>query len=215
MRWVDPITIHSAAWSGLFSQLSHEISHPLPGVTRLTIAALAKSSETIGGVTVRLCYELYEGHPVIRKWIEVSNAGSNWLKLDHLWIDDLVLSPRLANRTLLTPAEYDAESSVVALCTEDGTLGVIAANEVPSALRGMAPQGAMGYRPEYFEWILGPGETFVSEPVFHYAFHGAVQKTVSALSTPLDRTLEGPYRSSFARAWASRPMRRRTTRHSG
>jgi hypothetical protein len=51
----------------------------------------------------------------------------------------------------------------------------------------------MGYTPGWFEWVLGPGETFTTEPVFLYAFSGPVTRTVSATSRPLDRALEGPY----------------------
>jgi len=48
----------------------------------------------------------------------------------------------------------------------------------------------MGYAEEHFEWVLGPGETFVSEPVFYFGFSGTAVKTVSAVSTPLDRAIE-------------------------
>ncbi len=193
VQWVEPASIASGAWSGSFDSLRHEITHPRQGVTRLSITAAAKPGQAMGKVTMRLCYEIYEHHPVVRKWIEVANEGDNWLRLDHLWIDDLVLRPEVANRTLLTPVEYGADASVVGFANETGTLGLIAGSEVPSALRIIAMQGAMGYRPEYFEWILGPGESFVSEPVFQYAFQGAVEKTASAESRPMDRTLEGPY----------------------
>ena len=43
---------------------------------------------------------------------------------------------------------------------------------------------------EYFEWVLGPGERFVSEAVFHFAFSGPVYETISGVSSPLDRTVE-------------------------
>lgn len=191
VQWVDPVTIQSAHWSGVVGSLHRQVSHPRPGITRLCLAA--PGHDAAEGVTIRICYELYQDHPVIRKWIELANTGSRWLKLDQLSIDDIVLGSKLASRTLLTPAEYGAESSVVAFATPDDTLGIIAASEVPSALRTIGQHGAMGYRPEYFEWILGPGETFVSEPVFQYAFSGAVEKTASAPSTPLDRALEGSY----------------------
>jgi hypothetical protein len=71
--------------------------------------------------------------------------------------------------------------------------GLIAASEAPSALRSLGGDGAMGYNDQWFEWVLGPKETFVSEPVFLYAFAGSVEQTLSARSTPLDRTVEGPY----------------------
>ena len=76
-----------------------------------------------------------------------------------------------------------------------GTIaGLIAASEIPSALRSMGKDGAMGYSEEWFEWILGPKETFVSEPVFLYAYAGPVEQTLCRLgSTPFDLAIEGPY----------------------
>ena len=71
--------------------------------------------------------------------------------------------------------------------------GLIVASEVPAALRSVREDGAMGYSDEYFEWVLGPKETFVSEPVFLYAYAGPVEQTLSARSTPFDRAIEGPY----------------------
>jgi hypothetical protein len=52
----------------------------------------------------------------------------------------------------------------------------------------------MGYSTEYFEWVVGPSEEFVSEPVFHFAFNGKSVKTASGISTPLDRASEGPFK---------------------
>ncbi|RPJ38038.1 MAG: hypothetical protein EHM35_05445, partial [Planctomycetaceae bacterium] len=74
-----------------------------------------------------------------------------------------------------------------------------AASEIPSALRIIAGNGAMGYHPTMFEWALAPGERFVSEPVFLYAFGGLVEQTISARSTPLDRAVEGPFQRFLSR----------------
>ena len=71
--------------------------------------------------------------------------------------------------------------------------GLIAASEIPSALRSIGQNGAMGYADDHFEWVLGPSERFESEPVFHFAYAGQVEKTVSGVSTPLDRAVEGPF----------------------
>ena len=34
----------------------------------------------------------------------------------------------------------------------------------------------MGYTPSLFEWVLGPGEEFTSEPVFYYALQRRGQR---------------------------------------
>ena len=85
-------------------------------------------------------------------------------------------------------------ASIIAFSQADHTRGVIVASEVPSALRSISGHGASGYNPEYFEWVVGPAESFVSEPTFLYGFSGEVVKTPSAESLPLDRAVEGPFK---------------------
>ncbi len=72
----------------------------------------------------------------------------------------------------------------------------------------------MSYTPSLFEWVLGPGEEFVSEPVFYYGYNGSTVRTVSSVSTPLDGTLEGPYMDFLHKhigvAAASAPMHGRS-----
>ncbi|MBE7557781.1 hypothetical protein HS125_02030 [bacterium] len=51
----------------------------------------------------------------------------------------------------------------------------------------------MGYSPELFEWILGPGEIFVSEKVFHYAYSGAVEKDDCGRVASAGSRGRGPY----------------------
>ncbi len=145
------------------------------------------------GLEITVTYEVYDGYDAIRKWVEITNRGSNWLKIDHLAIDDIRLADIFRRRTPLTPADYGSESSIVGFGNREGTHGIIAASEVPSALRHIDETGQQGYRDEFFEWVLGPGESFLSEPVFHYAYSGEVRRTISAVSTPLDRTVEGAY----------------------
>ncbi|MCF7972925.1 MAG: hypothetical protein K9N55_03835 [Phycisphaerae bacterium] len=81
-------------------------------------------------------------------------------------IEDIQLKEAFLNRTLLTPSERGAVSSLVGFGNAEQTRGTILASDVPSALRLITDHGAMGYNSEYFEWILGPSECFVSEPVF-------------------------------------------------
>jgi hypothetical protein len=142
-------------------------------------------------VTVNL--EVYGDHPVIRKWMEIKNSGKLWIKIDRLKLEDLRIDPGFGKPLSLTPAERGAGSSIVAFTNPGHTQGAIAGSEIPSALRHIGDDASMGYSEEHFEWVLGPGESFVSEPVFYYAFVGASIKTVSAIWTPLDRTIEGSF----------------------
>jgi hypothetical protein len=195
VEWVAPLTYGVRAGEpGLgFGPATHQVTAEPNGCKQLTVMIPALADGPLPGLAIELHYMLYDEHPVIRKWVVIRNGGSRWFKLDNFTIDPLDLSQRLPVRTALTPADYGAQSSVVAFAAEDETRGVIAVNEVPSGLRAISEGGAMGYAPDWFEWVLGPGETFTSEPVFLYAFSGAVTPTVSAVSRPLDRAVEGAY----------------------
>jgi hypothetical protein len=121
------------------------------------------------------------------------NQGSSWLKIDRLRLEDWKLAPSVSTSTDLTPAQGGAASSLIARGLADGTRGIILGSEIPSALRLMVADGSMGYADDRFEWVLGPGERFVSERVFVYAYSGAVRQTISAESSPLDRAVEGSF----------------------
>jgi len=191
--WVEPLALNAADLAAAFGPATYKITAEGNGLKQLTLQIPAKADGPLPGVVVELHYALYDEHPVIRKWVSVRNGGSRWLKLDNFTIEPLDLSKRLPVRTPLTPNDYGAQSSVVAFASQDQSRGLIAVNEVPSGLRAIADTGAMGYTQGWFEWVLGPGETFTSEPAFLYAFSGPVKPTGSALSRPLDRALEGPY----------------------
>jgi hypothetical protein len=193
VRWLDPVRIDAASWQAQFEITGRQVTRPAAASQRLTVQARARQGTTLAGLEINLCYEIYAGYPVIRKWVEIAQRGAHWLKLEKLVIDDLELAVSCRERTLLTPDERGAGSSVVAFGHPNGEYGVIAVSEVPSALRQIHGSGAMGYADQWFEWVLGPGETFVSEPVFHFAWQGALVPTTSATSTPLDRAVEGPY----------------------
>jgi hypothetical protein len=193
VRWRDPVRVEASTWSAGFEVTDRRVTQPTAATQRLTVQARARKETAWEGLELNLCYEIYPGYPVIRKWVELVQRGPRWLKLEQLTIDDLELAPSCRQRTLLTPDERGAGSSVVAFGHPDGEYGVVAVSEVPSALRRIHETGAMGYADQWFEWVLGPGETFVSEPVFYYAWQGARTPTNSAISTPLDRALEGPY----------------------
>ena len=159
------------------------------GVHRLDV------TETLcnGSIVVTLHYEVYDDYPAVRKWIDVTNVGAHWLKIDRMVLEDMDFAAPYRHETPLTPSERGAVSSLVAMSSADARDGVILGSEIPSALRSISTSGSMGYADDYFEWVLGPKESFESEPVFEYGFYGDVLKTASADSNPLDRAVENSF----------------------
>jgi len=194
VKWQNPRVFSGKNWGGVFNLVNCQYSSPQPGVKQVIIRARALDDSVVSGVSINIFYQVYEGYPVIRKWVEINNNGSNWLKLSDLVIDDVQVKEEFLNRTFLTPSERGAVSSIVGFGNSAQTKGAVFASEVPSALRDIKDDGAMGYSKEYFEWILGPAESFESEPVFIYGYSGDVVKTVSGSSTPLDRAVEKPFK---------------------
>jgi hypothetical protein len=105
----------------------------------------------LDGLTLTVVYEVYRDEPVVRKWVEIGNEGSLWRKIEQLMIDDFTLASSISERVSLTPAGYGVGTSMIGFASPDGTLGVIAANEIPSGLRAIADTGALGYHPARFE----------------------------------------------------------------
>jgi hypothetical protein len=190
-KWVDARTLEAGSWSAAAGPAKASVARPSSGVTRLTLAASLAKDPLYAGLSIELCYELYDRYPVVRKWAVLRNRGPEWLRVDRMTIDDIHLAP--LTRKSLAAAMFGVQPSVVAFDSPGARFGLIAASEVPSALRSISEQGAMGYTRGLFEWVLGPGEEFTTEPVFYYAYSGAVAVTPWAASTPLDRALEGPY----------------------
>ena len=193
VKWVEPIVIRSDNWAEHFNAPTAQITELDGKTTGLTLTAQAKDSSPLSGVRIELIYQICQGHPAVRKSVRLSNQGRRWLVIDQLTVDPLCFAKQYACRTPLTPSERGAVSSVMAFSNSDYTRGVIAVSEAPSALRAISDAGAMGYADEHFEWVLGPGESFLSEPAFVYGFDGKAWQTASAVSTPLDRAVEGPY----------------------
>lgn len=187
-QWVDASVIDGKQWGDLFPHKAISITHK-NAAEALTITGIGNA------LKVSICYETYDGFPVIRKWMKITNTGSHWMKVDNLQIENWTFGVPFSSPTPLTPSERGAVSSLVAMGHQDASRGVILGSEIPSALRNIDNSGAMGYANPYFEWILGPGESFESEPVFEYAYDGQTIKTISGVSTALDRTVEGPFQS--------------------
>ena len=199
VTWTNDRSFSASSWGQCFNLVNVTLAAPKSGTQRLIIRARPLNDPLLAGLSINLIYEVYAGYPVIRKWVEIHNNSTNWVKLDQLVIDDLRLGNDFLTALPLTPSERGATASIIAFSKTDNTRGVIVASEVPSALRNISSQGVSGYNPEFFEWILGPAESFVSEPTFLYGYSGAVVKTPSAESLPLDRAVESGFKD-FLRA---------------
>lgn len=195
VAWKDERSFAGKTWKSCFNLSNVAICSPAPGVKRLIVRVRSLADAILAGVSINVIYEVYEGYPVIRQWVEIRNSSANWLRLSELVIDDMELAPAFRNQTMLTPSERGAGASMAAFSHEDRRRGLIVASEVPSALRMIRDTGASGYNPEHFEWVLGPAEAFESEPTFVFAFSGDIIQTSSAQSLPLDRAVEGGFRS--------------------
>lgn len=195
VRWSEVASLRSDTWGDVFRKSHCIVSRPKSGVTRLNVRFASLDHPELSDLTVNLFYEVYDGYPAIRKWFEVTNNGPLWLKIDELILDGTKISESFNTITDLTPVEYGAIATTRSYSNADFSSGVIVASEIPSGLRMIYPDGTMGYANQYFEWVLGPTETFVSEPVFHYAFDGKTYQTISASSTELDRQIESPYKN--------------------
>jgi hypothetical protein len=194
LQWIDERSFSAASWGECFDLASAAVTTPRPGTQQVVIRSRSLKDPVLAGVSVNLIYEVYDDFPVIRKWVEIHNNSANWLKFDHLLTDDVKLGHGFVQGAELTPSERGATASIVAFSKADNTKGVIVASEVPSALRVITQHGAAGYNPEHFEWVVGPAESFVSEPSFLFGFSGEVIKTASAASLPLDRAVEGRFK---------------------
>jgi len=194
ITWADTIVLQSDNWKDVFRKAYCIVSTPKPGVHRVNVRFATLDCPTLPELTVNVYYEIYEGFPAIRKWVTVSNHSAQWLKIDTLIVDGLAVSETFRTVTDLTPIERGATTSIRSYGTPDHSAGIIVGSEVPSAIRVITPEGRAGYSEEFFEWVIGPAERFVSEPVFHYGYSGETYKTISAVSTPLDRTIERSFR---------------------
>jgi hypothetical protein len=196
VEWIEPLVMNSENWSDKFDAINTIISSPKSCMQRLTIRVRSVKHDSLKDLSVSVIYEIYEGHPAIRQWVEVVNNSPVWYKVDKLILSPAQIGKRLNSNQALTPDDKAVTASIRSFGSVDQTHGLILGSEVPSATRYLdSLTGEMGYSDQYFEWILGPSDRFVSEAVSYYAFSGTVKKTISALSTPLDRCIESNYKS--------------------
>lgn len=200
VQWSALATVGGANIGSYFKLARKNVSWPQKGVTRLQLSWRGIGNNALKDVAIDLWYEIYDGYPAIRKWMQVTNNSAQWLKIDQLVIDDIALDTAFTTPTPLTPEDRGAESCIISFSNSDLSTGIIAASEIPSAIRQIKKNGAMGYADDYFEWVLGPSEHFTSEPVFQFAFYGNNIQTISGISTPLDRAVETPFKDFLRHA---------------
>lgn len=191
--WTDSVTISGSHPGVVFDSVRYSVSSGA-STNKLTLS-FAALNPGWNGLSAELIYELYHGYPVTGKRIRFINNSEQWMKIGNLMIDDFQIAEPFSLRTFLTPEARGVDAGIVAFSDTMASTGIIAASGVPSKLRRLSADGSSGYNPEYFEWVLGPGESFESEPVWIYAFAGASYPTGSSVSTALDRCIEDGFQA--------------------
>jgi len=192
VQWIDSLQILKKTFSNVFNNYSYQISKSGKSAKRLTVTFFA--NKVLDGVTVKLNYEIYKGHPTIRKWVIFDNQGNQWIKISDLVLEQLQMTNKYSHTSPLTSV-IRADPCIMAFSDSIASAGIISVSEIPSKLRRLSVDGTIGYNSDLFEWVLGPGESFESEPIFIYAFSGETYPTVSAVSTALDRCVENEFHS--------------------
>ena len=124
----NSITITGANAGDYFDSVMPHVSSPSAGVTRHQIRLRSIHKKRLKDVSIHLYYETYDGFPVIRKWIEVTNNSPTWRIIENLTLDGLVYVKEFSQATPLTPAERGAVSSIIAFSNADKSTGVISAS---------------------------------------------------------------------------------------
>jgi alpha-galactosidase len=138
-----------------------------------------KLRATAKPIEVAVFYAVYEGHPVVRKWIAITNRGEKDITLSHLSFEAVNIAPGPAS-VLQASAFYGSqpreifftgrvdETAVLERNSKTGE-GFIAMNEAPGYLKRTELSGwGEGVEVMYdtdlfpFERSLQPGETFTS-----------------------------------------------------
>lgn len=193
VQWVDSVRISNESFGNIFNQYKYQITEPEEGTKRLTLTFT--SDKILKGVSIEINYEIYNGYPAIRKWVKFQNQGNHWFKISDLMLEQLQLDKKYSHKIFLTQGTKGQDPNILAFSDTIASSGIISASEIPSKLRHMSLDGTSGYNPDLFEWVLGPSESFESEPVFLYAFSGDTYPTVSSVSTALDRCVESGFHS--------------------
>lgn len=191
VQWTDSSTICSK--DNVFRMKSHTINSIEEGSTQLVLS-YELTETNYKDVVVEIIYEIYDDHPVIRQRMNLKNLSKEWIKITRMNISEILYEGPFKT-THLTPAVRDIDPSIIALSNGNYARGVIMGSEIPSGVRLLNDKGVAGYHPDYFEWVMGPDETFESEPVFLYAFSGNSYRKNEMLSSALDRCVEKDFRN--------------------
>ena len=193
VQWIDSLKITNATIGDIFTKSGFLVSDQKNGSKRMSLTFTSK--KLLKGISFEINYEIYKGYPVIRKWVKFNNKGIQWIKISDLNLEQFRLKDTYSHTTLLAPGTRGIDPSILSFSDPTASTGIISANEIPSRLRHLSVDGVSGYNPDFFEWVLGPGESFDSEPVFIYAFSGKSDQTISSVSTALDRCVENGFHS--------------------
>ncbi len=149
------------------------------GLTPSGKLLIIKLRATAKPIEVAVFYAVYEGHPVVRKWIAITNRAEKDITLSHLSFEAVNIAPGPAS-VLQASAFYGSQpreifftgrvddTAVLERNSKTGE-GFIAMNEAPGYLKRTELSGwGEGVEAMYdtdlfpFERSLQPGETFTS-----------------------------------------------------
>ncbi len=82
IKWISDTEISGINSGNLFEIQTVQIHKELPTNTiQLEITYSIAKSPFLFGLSISIKYEIYENYSVVRKWIQISNSGPNWLKI--------------------------------------------------------------------------------------------------------------------------------------
>ena len=165
-----------AGSSSVFNLFRAETAREVPGGGRiLEVKLLARQKP----IEVSVFYAVYPGHPVIRKWIAVTNRGERPVTLSNCAFEAVPIEAALPSQQLVSayygiaPRESfltgRAEDPAIVVVNPRTREGFLVMNEAPGWMKRTETNGwAEGIRVMYdtdifpFERTVQPGETFTS-----------------------------------------------------
>ena len=139
------------------------------------------------GLSVAMHFQVYAQYPLVRKWLCISNIGSDTLTLAELNWEDLNLLVDTSASAEVWEDYFTRRVKAVVSSMDDCALlvndtlhheGFIVASEAPGPLKRMevyaqAARVCVGYNRDdetIFEWLLAPGESFTTPAGFILTF---------------------------------------------
>lgn len=157
--------------------------------------ALAILDSEAYGLTLEVHYQVYSGHPLVRKWIKVKNRGADTISLTELDWEDLFLLVCTAATAEVWADYLTRREKSVAVTMDDCVLlvndaeyheGFIVATEAPGPLKRLEVYAqptrvAVGFNRDdetIFERMLAPGEEFQSPASFILTYANPIPQDV-------------------------------------